>query len=159
MVLEMKAPHYQGIKHADMVYVMNREPRMSAHGVTYQPISGWMKVICSVEDRAQQAGMFSISGAEDKTPQDQGGLTEVTPIQILANEWPGDIYSYIWFAGGYYDADGAPVHRRNGTRMAQGWEVKARRVAYDPKNLIPEPVIAEGAKVYGDNSYQATHRA
>ena len=89
-----------------------------------------MKVICCVEGRAQQAGMFSISGAEDKTPSSDnpGGLEEVTPLQILAREWPGDIYSRIWYKGDYYDADGAPTWRGSGSRFSRHWEVRARRV-------------------------------
>ena len=114
----------------DYVVVIPRKHVQDAHGGQYVQTGDPVKVICCVEGRAQQAGMFSISGAEDKTPSSDnpGGLEEVTPLQILAREWPGDIYSRIWYKGDYYDADGAPTWRGSGSRFSRHWEVRARRV-------------------------------
>lgn len=116
------------MKDSSYVVVQKRNVQRSAYGTSLVPDGSPIKVVCSVEGRAQQAGLFSISGAEDKKPQPQGGLIEVTPIQILAREWPGDIHSQIWFAGDLYDADGSPVFRKSGSAKAQGVEVHARRV-------------------------------
>lgn len=96
-----------------------RKHVQDAHGGQYVQTGDPVKVICCVDGRAQQAGMFSISGAEDKTPSSDnpGGLEEVTPLQIIAREWPGDIYSRIWYKGDYYDADGAPTWRGDGSQF------------------------------------------
>ncbi|WP_346974122.1 hypothetical protein, partial [Bifidobacterium adolescentis] len=96
--------HYGGQKQlfdTDYVVVIPRKHVQDAHGGQYVQTGDPVKVICCVEGRAQQAGMFSISGAEDKTPSSDnpGGLEEVTPLQIIAREWPGDIYSRIWYKG------------------------------------------------------------
>ena len=87
------------VKPTDMFYtskiiVAPSTIRRSAHGVTYE----WSDAFycwCSLEGREQQAGMFSISGAEDKNPQSSGGLREVTVKQILAREWHGDRKSVV----------------------------------------------------------------
>lgn len=129
----------------DQVIVQPRKPVRTAHGNKYENDGEPVRVVCSVEGRAQQAGMFSISGAEDKTPQNQGGLTEVTPIQILAREWPGDIHSLIWWKGDWYDADGSPVTRDTGTPESRHVEIRARRTAIN----IPESHIQEGAHTWG----------
>lgn len=110
----------------DRVLVQLRHRVDGPHGDDLVEDGEPIEVVCSVEGRAQQAGMFSISGAEDKTVGSQGGLQEVTPIQIMALEWPGDIDSLIWYMGDAYDADGAPVWRPHG--MVPHWEVRARRV-------------------------------
>lgn len=138
------------MKDYDYLIAIPRSIRRSAHGVTLvegEPV----KVICSVEGRAQQAGMFSISGAESKTPETQGGLIEVTPIQILCREWHGDIYTLVYYQGDWYDMDGAPTIRRHGTQLAQGIELRARRIlasefASTPR---PEPEWEEGMTVWG----------
>jgi hypothetical protein len=137
------------LKSTGVVLVQPRKPVYTPHGFDLEPDGGWVKVICSVEGHAQSAGMFSISGAEDKTPTEQGGLSEVTPINIIANEWPGDIYSRIWYEGGYFDADGSPVPRESGTEIARGVEVHARRVVWDPSNLIPQPELDPKERVWG----------
>lgn len=127
----------------DYVVVINRRHVQDAHGGYYRDVGSPVKVICAVEGRAQQAGMFSISGAEDKTPSGQkvGGLQEVTPLQILAREWPGDIHSRIWYRGDYYDADGYPTWRGSGSKLSQHWEIRCRRVVKGGyvRGGIPEP--------------------
>lgn len=63
--------HYGGQKQlfdTDYVVVIPRKHVQDAHGGQYVQTGNPVKVICCVEGRAQQAGMFSISGAEDKTP-------------------------------------------------------------------------------------------
>lgn len=131
----------------DYVVVICRKHVQDPYGGIYQTVGDPIKVICSVEGREQQAGMFSISGAEDKTPsgQTQGGLQEVSPLQIMAREWPGDIHSRIWYKGDYYDADGAPTWRGSGTKESQHWEIKCRRVVVGAyvDGGIPEPEWTE----------------
>ena len=100
--------------------------RRSAHGVTYE-FGDSFYCWCSLEGREQQAGMFSISGSEDKNPQTSGGLREVTVKQILAREWHGDIHTFVWIHGDLYDVDGAPEHRRHG--KTHHWEIRVRRAA------------------------------
>ncbi|KAA8829335.1 hypothetical protein [Bifidobacterium tissieri] len=124
----------------DTVVVQNRRRVIDAYGGHYEPDGEPIEVVCNVEGRAQQAGQFSISGQESKKPNSQGGLTEVTPVQILAREWPGDIHSTVWIhpvnpdmsvdesRWDKYDADGAPVYRRHGSRRQWHWECRARRV-------------------------------
>ena len=144
-----KAPKRKTLKSTGYVLVQRRKPVYTPHGFDLEDVGGWIKVICSVEGHAQSAGMFSISGAEDKTPTDQGGLSEVTPINVIAFEWPGDIYSRIWYDGGYFDADGSPVPRKSGTPTAQGIEVHARRVVWDPAHPIPQPRLDTKERVWG----------
>lgn len=142
---------FDTIKRKDTLIAIPRTIHRSAHGVTF--IEGTpVKVICSVEGRAQQAGMFSISGAESKTPDKQGGLIEVTPIQILCNEWHGDIYTLIYYEGDWYDMDGAPTIRHHGTTMAQGIELRARRILASDFAIVkrPAPVVTEESEVWGD---------
>nr|WP_240951036.1 hypothetical protein [Bifidobacterium sp. DSM 109959] len=128
----------------DRVYVQLRHRVDGAHGDHLVEDGDPIEVACSVEGRAQQAGMFSISGAEDKTPGSQGGLQEVTPIQILALEWPGDIDSAIWFEGDKYDADGAPVHREHG--LVPHYEIRARRVWDHTFAVSNKPEVADGSR-------------
>lgn len=126
--------------------------RRSAHGVTYEwgePAWCW----CSLEGREQQAGMFSISGSEDKSPQSSGGLREVTVKQIQCREWHGDIHSFVWIDGDLYDVDGAPEHREHG--RTHHWEIRARRAA--DMGMIPEEfrlrpkLPADDAPVWGES--------
>lgn len=126
--------------------------RRSAHGVTYE----WGDAFycwCSLEGREQQAGMFSISGSEDKSPQSSGGLREVTVKQILAREWHGDIHTFVWIDGDLYDVDGAAEHREHG--RTHHYEMRVRRAA--DMAQIPErfrlqpPVPAPDAPVWGES--------
>lgn len=126
--------------------------RRSAHGVTYE----WGDAFycwCSLEGREQQAGMFSISGSEDKSPQSSGGLREVTVKQILAREWHGDIHTFVWIDGDIYDVDGAAEHREHG--RTHHYEMRVRRAA--DMAQIPErfrlqpPVPAPDAPVWGES--------
>lgn len=126
--------------------------RRSAHGVTYE----WSDAFycwCSLEGREQQAGMFSISGSEDKSPQSSGGLREVTVKQILAREWHGDIHTFVWIDGDLYDVDGAAEHREHG--RTHHYEMRVRRAA--DMAQIPErfrlqpPVPAPDAPVWGES--------
>ncbi|MBT1161211.1 hypothetical protein JS541_04920 [Bifidobacterium sp. SO1] len=142
----------------DYVIVVNRRHVQDAHGGYHEQVGDPVKVICSVEGRAQQAGMFSISGAEDKTPsgQSSGGLQEVTPLQIIAREWPGDIHSRIWYQGDWYDADGEPTWRGHGSRLSRHWEVRCRRTVQG-KNIpggIPEPEWTKVVGGYGPSDGQ-----
>lgn len=121
----------------DTVIVQNRRHVQDAHGGYYVDVGDPLLVVCSVEGRAQEAGMFSISGAEDKNPVDSGGLQEVTAVQILAREWPGDIYSLIWIDGDPCDADGAPVWRKHATGLAACWMMRARRVVDVKRSDVP----------------------
>lgn len=126
------------VKPTDLFYtskiiVVPSTIRRSAHGVTYvfgDSFYCW----CSLEGREQQAGMFSISGAEDKSPQTWGGLREVTVKQIQCREWHGDIHSFVWIDGDLYDVDGAPEHRVHG--KTHHWEIHVRRAAH--MAMIPE---------------------
>lgn len=140
----------RGVQRRDYVVCIPRTPQHTPHGVRLvegDPV----KVVCTVEGRAQQAGMFSISGAESKKADAGGGLIEVTPIQIVADEWPGDINSLIWYEGDLYDADGAPVYRRHGSGMSTHVEVRARRVVDHTMTgvPIPEPKPKEGSRTWG----------
>lgn len=138
------------LKKRDVIIAIPRTIKRSAHGVSL--IEGKpVKVICSVEGRAQQAGMFSISGAESKTPDSQGGLIEVTPIQILCDEWHGNIYTLIYYEGDWYDMDGAPVLRQHGTELSKSIELRARRVFASEFASVKraEPVIDESSEVWG----------
>ena len=126
--------------------------RRSAHGVTYE----WGDAFycwCSLEGREQQAGMFSISGAEDKSPQSSGGLREVTVAQIQCREWHGDIHSFVWIHGDLYDVDGAPEHRRHG--KTHHWEIRVRRaadMAQIPEEYRLQPKLpTEDAPVWGES--------
>lgn len=123
---EQRVKSSRAVYTKDRVLVQKRKREDGPHGDLLVDVGEPVEVICSVEGRAQQAGMFSISGAEDKTVGSQGGLQEVTPIQIMALDWPGDIDSAIWYLGDKYDADGAPVWRPHGE--VPHWEVRARRV-------------------------------
>ena len=124
----------------------------SAHGVTYE-FGESFYCWCSLEGREQQAGMFSISGSEDKSPQSSGGLREVTVAQIQCREWHGDIHSFVWIHGDLYDVDGAPEHRRHG--RTHHWEIRVRRAAelwQIPEEYRLEPKLpAEDAPVWGEN--------
>ena len=114
----------------------------SAHGVTYE-FGESFYCWCSLEGREQQAGMFSISGSEDKNPQPSGGLREVTVAQIQCREWHGDLY----------DVDGAPEHRRHG--KTHHWEIRVRRAAdleQIPEEYRLQPKLpAEDAPVWGES--------
>ena len=70
----------------DYVVVIPRKHVQDAHGGQYVQTGDPVKVICCVEGRAQQAGMFSISGAEDKTPSSDnpGGLDELLKEVVRA---------------------------------------------------------------------------
>ena len=94
---ELTGHGVQQLFDTDYVIVVNRRHVQDAHGGYHEQVGDPVKVVCSVEGRAQQAGMFSISGAEDKSPSGQngGGLQEVTPLQILARQWPGDIHPVV----------------------------------------------------------------
>lgn len=145
------------VKPTDLFYtskiiVVPSTIRRSAHGVTYE----WGDAFycwCSLEGREQQAGMFSISGSEDKNPQSSGGLREVTVKQILAREWHGDIHTFVWIDGDIYDVDGAAEHRERG--KTHHWEMRVRRAA--DMAQIPErfrlqpPVPAPDAPVWGES--------
>lgn len=138
----------------DTVIVQRRRHVRNAHGGYYEKYGDPILVVCSVEGHAQQAGMFSISGDEDKSPSVQGGLQEVYPIRILAREWPGDIYSLIWWNGDPYDADGSPNYFPHSTEIAQHYEVRARRVvntavARGEGVDIHPPEPPMGARVWG----------
>lgn len=109
---------------ADKVIVTPRRPVDTPHGMKLIPDGDPVEVTCGVEGRQNQAGMFANSGQED-TPQKQGGLTEITPIQIIAKTWPGDIWSAIWYDGDQYDTVGSPVQRRHGTEQSRHWEIRA----------------------------------
>ena len=101
------------ILYRDKVIVVLYTVRRGPHGTTYVPGKAYW-CWCSIEGREQQAGMFSISGAEDKSPQTWGGLREVTPSQVAAVEWHGDIHTEVWYQGDCYDVDGAPTFRQHG---------------------------------------------
>lgn len=126
--------------------------RRSAHGVTYE-FGDSFYCWCSLEGREQQAGMFSISGSEDKNPQPSGGLREITVKQILAREWHGDIHTFVWIHGDLYDVDGAPEHRRHG--KTHHWEIRVRRAAdleQIPEEYRLHPKLpAEDAPVWGES--------
>ena len=118
-----------------VLYTVRRGP----HGTTYVPGKAYW-CWCSIEGREQQAGMFSISGAEDKSPQTWGGLREVTPSQVVAVEWHGDIHTEVWYQGDCYDVDGAPTFRQHGE--VPHYEMHIRRNAdYSqiPVGLRPKP--------------------
>lgn len=135
----------------DTVIVQRRRHVQDAHGGYYEEYGDPVLVVCSVEGHAQQAGMFSISGNEDKSPASQGGLQEVQPIRILAREWPGDIYSQVWWQGDPYDADGSPNLFPHSTDIARHYEVRARRVVATGLSDVPihPPEPPEGARVWG----------
>lgn len=119
------------------VTVVLRKPVDTAHGVRLVPSGKPLRVTCDVEGRQNQAGMFANSGAQD-VPLKSGGLTEITPIQIIARAWPGDLYSAVWYEGDLYDTVGAPVKRSSGTDRSRHWELRAERKRIG----VPEP---EGA--------------
>ncbi|KFI66540.1 hypothetical protein [Bifidobacterium magnum] len=144
--LDCKGP--EQLFDSDYVVVVPRKVVQTAHGGKYVQSGDPVKVICSVEGRAQQAGMFSISGAEDKSPsgQEGGGLQEVTPLQIIARQWPGDIHSRVWYKGDWYDTDGSPVYRPSGSKLSNHYEVRCRRVVVGGMvrdGGIPEPAWVE----------------
>lgn len=143
----------------EYVLVQNRRRVIDAHGGHYVDDGAPIRVVCNVEGRAQQAGQFSISGAESKRPQDQGGLTEVTPVQILARTWPGNIHSLVWIHPvnpdltvdeehwDKYDTDGAPIARNHGSKTSRHWEIRARRVVdsvLSPVPIAPPELPDEG---------------
>ncbi|MCO6558485.1 MAG: hypothetical protein J6575_03490 [Bifidobacterium sp.] len=109
---------------ADKVVLIPRKPVDTPHGMKLVSAGEPVEIVCGVEGRQNQAGMFANSGQED-TPQKQGGLTEITPIQIIAKNWPGDIWSAVWFDGDEYDTVGSPVQRRHGTEQSRHWEIRA----------------------------------
>ena len=159
---ELTGHGVQQLFDTDYVIVVNRRHVQDAHGGYHEQVGDPVKVVCSVEGRAQQAGMFSISGAEDKSPSGQngGGLQEVTPLQILAREWPGDIHSRIWYKGDWYDADGYPTWRGSGSVLSQQWEVRCRRVViggYVPGG-IPEPEWSKEVGANGSRDHQTEDR-
>lgn len=118
---------------SDEVTLIPRVPTDTAHGTRY--VRGVpQRVKCSVEGRASQAGMFANSGSED-VPLASGGLTEITPIQILAFEWAGDIFSQIWYKGDLYDTIGQPIYRQHGSNISKHWEIRAE-VKY---RNVPDP--------------------
>lgn len=142
---------YRTLLDTDKVIVQKRRHVQDAHGGYYEFYDDPIPVVCSVEGRAQEAGMFSISGAGDKNPTKAGGLQEVTAVQILARQWPGDIYSLIWIDGMPYDADGAPVWRKHATDLADCYILRARRVADTSMTDAPvhPPRLPEGAHAWG----------
>lgn len=119
------------------VTVVIRKPVDTAHGVRLEQVGTPLRVTCDVEGRQNQAGMFANSGAQD-VPLKSGGLTEITPIQIMAKSWPGDLYSAVWYEGDLYDTVGAPIRRASGTDRSKHWELRAERKRIG----VPEP---EGA--------------
>ena len=150
----------QDLLYGDKVIVVPRHVRRSAHGVSYVE-DGAFWCWCSVEGREQQAGMFSISGAEDKNPQTAGGLREVTVQQVLAREWHADIHALVWALGDLYDVDGAPEWRRHG--KTHHWEVRLRRIAdwsQVPEALRPKPPVPDpDAPVWGEGDADAWHES
>lgn len=128
----------------DRVIVILRRPVDTPHGMRLEQFGDPILVVCGCEGRQNQAGMFANSGNED-IPQKQGGLTEITPLEIIAREWPGDIWSTVWYDGDTYDTIGQPVERRHGTEKSRHWEVRAER----KRRGVPKPVVPEEARVWG----------
>lgn len=127
------------ILYRDKVIVVLYTVRRGPHGTTYVPGKAYW-CWCSVEGREQQAGLFSISGAEDKSPQTWGGLREVTPSQVVAVEWHGDIHTEVWYQGDCYDVDGAPTFRQHGEVPHYDMHIR-RNADYSqiPVGLRPKP--------------------
>lgn len=143
----------------DKVIVVPYTIRRSAHGTTYVPSDKAYWCWCSIEGREQQAGMFSISGSEDRSPQTWGGLREVTPSRIVAVEWHGDIHTEVWYEGDCYDVDGAPTHRQHGE--VPHYEMRIRRNAdYSelPADLRPKPPEPDpDDHVWGEDDGKSFH--
>lgn len=138
--------------YSSKVIVQLASVHRSAHGVTYE-FGESFYCWCSLEGREQQAGMFSISGSEDKSPQSSGGLREVTVKQLLAREWHGDIHTFVWVDGDLYDVDGASEHREHG--RTHHYEVRLRRSAHMlqiPEAYRLQPKLpAVDAPVWGES--------
>jgi hypothetical protein len=128
----------------DRVIVVPRKPVDTAHGIRLEPDGAPVLVVCGLEGRQNQAGMFANAGNED-VPQKQGGLTEITPLQIIAREWPGDIWACVWYGGDLYDTVGQPVERRHGTGLSRHWEIRAER----KRHGVPQPIVPEGSRTWG----------
>ncbi|MEE8666839.1 MAG: hypothetical protein SOI13_01615 [Bifidobacterium mongoliense] len=128
----------------DRVIVILRHPVDTPHGMRLEQFGDPILVVCGCDGRQNQAGMFANSGNED-VQQTQGGLTEITPLEIIAREWPGDIWSTVWYDGDAYDTIGQPVERRHGTEKSRHWEVRAER----KRRGVPKPVVPEEARVWG----------
>lgn len=122
------------------VVVVPRHVVYTAHGAVYREGTP-VKVVCDIEGKAVQAGMFANSGEEDTNMQSQGGLRQLTDYRIIARAWPGDILSVIWMpipglawpdrvpGGDLLEAVGHPVFLDWGSHMIQHVQVMARIVA------------------------------
>ena len=128
--------------------VQNRKVRWTPYGYELENDGEPFEVICSVEGRAAQAGMFANSGARDTNMTTGGGQNEIFPIQIMAREWRGNYYSKIWFDGDWYESVGSPVFRNSGTSESKHVEIRCQRVGNhlfhpDPEiqaNGFPNPL-------------------
>lgn len=121
------------------VICISRGIEYTAHGARPGHII-YVKVICDVEGKSVQAGMFANSGAEDVNMQKQGGLRELSDYRIIAREWPGDINSRIWIptvpngwgkgvdGGDILDAVGEPVRLNHGSQHVQFVQVMSRLI-------------------------------
>ncbi len=65
---EMLHGRIKTLMDTDYVIVINQTVSDTAHGVRYEPDGDPIKVICSVEGRRNQAGMFANSGQEECSP-------------------------------------------------------------------------------------------
>lgn len=132
------------------VVVIPRTIVYTAHGASYvegKPI----RVVCDVEGKAVQAGMFANSGEEDTNMQAQGGLRQLTDFRIIARQWPGDILSLIWMpeqglhwpdgtpGGSWLEAVGRPVPLTHGSRNARHTQIMS--------HLIADRMFADDEKV------------
>lgn len=113
---------------ANSVVVQDRKVKWTPYGIELVNDGKPYKVICSVEGRANQAGMFANSGARDTNMTASGGQNEITTIQIIARQWTGNYYSLIWFEGDLYDTVGSPVYRNSGTNESKHVEIHCQRV-------------------------------
>lgn len=150
------------------VVVVPRVIVYTPHGAEYRETTP-VKVVCDIEGKAVQAGMFANSGMEDTNMQKQGGLRQLSDFRIIARQWPGDIASLIWMpvpglrqadgspGGDLLEAVGKPVRLDHGSQHVTHMQVMARLVgdhafSSDPQvreHGFPMPEVPEGAREWG----------
>lgn len=138
------------ILYRDKAIVQRVRMRETPWGLTPErdgdPVWCW----CCIEGRIQKNSTFSKNWAQDNTTGGQPGMLETTVYRILAPEWHGDFYTWVFYERDWYVVDGSPVHMEHSSDMAAHWQVTMRRVTnhlFDPG--IPVPVVPEGGETWG----------
>lgn len=115
---------------ADRIIVQLRRITYTTYGARFDTYGEPIRMACSVEE---------------------GPDVRYKAIRILAREWPGDLYSTLWWRGDPYEPQRIDEHP-HGSRMASHFEIIARRVAdhrYDTEGNMKPPEVPAGSRTWG----------